>query len=187
MQHKFSPSTGRTLSDTETFATLESTTLSESTLSVEDSLARTLATLEKEQDSTANEADCSLNLCESLARWDQESLSWKTSQRCLLGGWIEYSGRWPRSGLMRNGIAYRLRPLVLISEATACLSLPVVPRPVACDGKGSGRVREERGANNNLRDWWNKKYGFVYPPVRFSEYLMGFPIGYTELEDSATQ
>ena len=135
----------------------------------------------------ANDQDCFTNLPASLARWDQESLSWRTSQRCLLEGWERFSERWPRSGTMRNGIAYRLDTLAPISGVTECLSLPVVPSPVACDGKGSGRVREERGANNNLRDWWNMKHGFVYPPVRCSEYLMGFPSGWTDLEDSATR
>lgn len=86
-----------------------------------------------------------------------------------------------------NGIAYRLPTLAPISGAKEFLSLPVVPSPVACDGKGSGRVRVERGENNNLRDWWNAKYNFVYPPARCSEYLMGFPIGWTDLEDSETQ
>jgi hypothetical protein len=83
---------------------------------------------------------------------------------------------------MQNGIVYQREPAVPISAVTGCLSSPVVPSPVACDGKGSGRIRIERGANNNLRDWWNMNYRFVYPPVRISEYLMGFPIGYTDFE-----
>jgi hypothetical protein len=89
--------------------------------------------------------------------------------------------------MMRNGIVYQRRPLVLISEATEFSSLPIIPRPVACDGKGSGRIRHERLQSMNLRDWWNVNYSFVYPPVRVSEYLMGFPLGWTDLEDSETQ
>jgi len=135
----------------------------------------------------ASEADCSLRPFAWFANCNRDSLSWRTWQRCLLEDWIEFSGRWPRSGLMQNGIAYQVDSLAPISGVIECLSSPVVPSPVACDGKGSGRVREERGANNNLRDWWNMKHGFVYPPVRCSEYLMGFPIGWTDCEESGTQ
>lgn len=55
---------------------------------------------------------CFTRRCESLANWDQESLSWKTSQLSLLEDYQTFSGRWPRSGLMRNGTAYQLPPLV---------------------------------------------------------------------------
>jgi len=39
----------------------------------------------------------------SFASYDQESSSWRTCQRSLLGGWIPYSGRWPLSGMLRGG------------------------------------------------------------------------------------
>ena len=134
-----------------------------------------------------SEADCSLKPFAWFENCNREQLCWRTWQRCLLEGWIEYSGRWPRSGTMQNGIAYRLPTLVRISDAIEFSSSPWVPCPVACDGKGSGRIRLERGANNNLRDWWNINYNFAYPPVAASEYLMGFPLGWTDLEDSETQ
>jgi len=121
----------------------------------------------------------------ALAYYDPATSSLKTCQGSLLPDSETCSVVWPRAGMMRNGIIFRLDSSVPISEATECLSLPIVPRPVACDGKGSGRIRIERGANNNLRDWWNMNYRFVYPPVRVSEYLMGFHIGYTALEPSA--
>ena len=117
--------------------------------------------------------------------------SWvKMYQGCsqlLLDGSLEgYCETWPRAGTMRNGTAYRRARLVLTSEVIACMSSPVVPRPVACDGKGSGRIRHERLQNMNLRDWWNVNCRFVYPPARTTEYLMGFPLGWTDLKDSAT-
>ena len=41
-----------------------------------------------------------------------QSLSyWRTWQRSFLEDWTEFAGRWPRSGVMRNGIAYRLPTL----------------------------------------------------------------------------
>ena len=135
----------------------------------------------------ASDQDFGLSLRGWFAKWDQESLSWRTSQRCLLEDWAKFSERWPRSGSMRSGTVYRLVTLAPISDVTEFLSSPIVPSPVACDGKGSGRIREERGANNNLRDYFNAKFNFVYPPVRCVEYLMGFPIGWTDLGDLETQ
>ena len=177
------PSIGQACGDTTTSERGQPQTPNESTLLPADSHARTSVMLERVQAWAESEADYFLSLSESFAKWDQDSLSWKTSQRCLLEDWETFLGRWPRSGTMRNGIAYRLRPLVPISGVTECLSLPIVPTPVACDFKGSGRIRIERGANSNLRDWWNMNYRFVYPPARHSEYLMGFPIGWTDLGD----
>jgi len=74
--------------------------------------ARTLATPDAGPVLAVNEAVYSTKLCESYAYWNQDTLCWKTWQRCLLEGWTLYSGRWPRSGTMRNGIVYRLPPLV---------------------------------------------------------------------------
>ena len=58
-----------------------------------------------------SEADCSMSLPESFARWHQDTLSWRTSQRCLLEGWEMFLGPWPRSGMTASGTAYRLPTL----------------------------------------------------------------------------
>lgn len=158
-----------------------------STSSLEVSHARTLATPDCEQESEASEAASSGISCEWFAKLSHDMSYWRTWQRCLFGEWERFCGSWPRAGTMQNGTVYRRRPLVLISEATAFSSSPTVPRPVACDGKGSGRIRHERLQGMNLRDWWNVNYRFVYPPVRISEYLMGFPVGWTDLGESETQ
>ena len=54
-----------------------------------------------------------------LANYDPRSSSWKTSQHSLAGGLTAFSETWPRSGTMRNGIAYQLAPLVRLTDATA--------------------------------------------------------------------
>ena len=130
-------------------------------------------------------AGCGQSLYGSYAYYDRSMSCWKTCQGSLLPDSKTSLETWPRAGMMRNGIVYQRASLAHTLDVTGFSSLPAVPCPVACDGKGSGRVRIERGANNNLRDWWNMNYRFVYQPVRCSEYLMGFPIGYTDLEDSA--
>ena len=55
----------------------------------------------------------------SLASFDPDTLSWRTSQRCLLEGWVRFSGRWPRSGMTRSGTLSQLRPLVRRTGGTA--------------------------------------------------------------------
>lgn len=140
---------------------------------------------------------------ESFAKWDPRTSSWKTSRLFAAPnrkaakrqgrGFLthptsgEFLATWPRAGFMLSGIVFQRRPLVPISLAIACGSRPRVPRPVACDGKGSGRVRHERSQGMNLRDWWNANYRFVYPPARVTEYLMGFPIAWTDLEPLETR
>jgi len=56
---------------------------------------------------------------EPFAWYDHASRSWRTWQLCLTGEWERYSGAWPRSGMTRNGIAYRLPPLVPLTGETA--------------------------------------------------------------------
>jgi hypothetical protein len=66
---------------------------------------------------------------ELLARFDPDTSSWRTSQLCLDGAFHEFSETWPRSGLMRNGTAYQLPPLVRLTEGTesGLWPTPVVP------------------------------------------------------------
>ena len=66
----------------------------------------------------AKNQDCSTKSFAWLDVSDQKRLCWKTSQRCLLEEWATYSESWPRSGLMQNGTAYRLPPLVRRISAT---------------------------------------------------------------------
>jgi len=53
----------------------------------------------------------------SLANFDPDSSSWRTSQLCLGGEWETYSEAWPRSGMTRSGIAYRLAPSAPLTAA----------------------------------------------------------------------
>ena len=82
---------------------------------------------------------------EPLAWYDPKSSSWKTFQRCFLetaeGGFSAWRGTWPRSGMISNGIAYRLPTLALPTGATASGSLPT---PRSCSGlRSSGMNRTE--------------------------------------------
>ena len=60
----------------------------------------------------------------SLANYDPDTSSWRTSQLSLLGGFGEFSETWPRSGMTRNGTAYQLPPLAPLTRGTASGLLP---------------------------------------------------------------
>src|SRR3990167_8195765 len=78
--------------------------------------ARILALPESKQESPENDRDSGQSSPVLLAKYDHDSQSWKTSQTCLQEngelGLDEYSETWPRSGIMQNGIASQLPPLV---------------------------------------------------------------------------
>jgi len=61
---------------------------------------------------------------ESLASWDRASLSWRTSQLCLLEGSTQYSERWPTSGTMRNGQLYARPTWVPRTDVSGSSSWP---------------------------------------------------------------
>ncbi len=53
-----------------------------------------------------SEVDSGMSTPVSLAKYDPDSQSWRTSGLSLFGGSIPYSGALPRSGTMRNGRIY---------------------------------------------------------------------------------
>lgn len=160
---------------------------------------------------------------ESLGRFDPDSSSWKTSQRCLLGGWETYSETWPRSGLMRSGTAYRLPPLVPLTSGIAsglwptpdasvmqdgekpetwlarrerikaqkrngngmgmplAMAVQLWPTPTTVSGHNVGRLDEWGGARSRQLISHlpkSERSGRLSP--HFPEWLMGYPIGYTD-------
>ena len=155
------------------------------TLFAEDFPARTSALPEKVRVFQERVLGSGETMRASLASYDPLTSSWKTSQRSFLEGWETFSETWPRSGMMRSGIAFQRPPLAPSITGTGFGS-PLIPTPTACDHKGSGRLRLERGANNNLRDWFKIKFNFLYPPVACVAYLMGFPTGWASLKPTAT-
>ncbi len=104
-----------------------------SILYAEGSPARTSAKPEPKKASMGNDPVCGLSLPGSFASFDRDTSSWKTSQRSLFGDWIEYSGTWPRSGMMRSGIVFPLRPSAPLTAAIGYLSWRT---PLARDWKG---------------------------------------------------
>lgn len=83
-------------------------------------------------------ADYGQRLPDLLASYAPATQSWRTSQRCLVetqgDGLAEFSETWPRSGMTRNGTAYRLPNLArTITEIGSGL----LPTPTAGDHKST--------------------------------------------------
>lgn len=126
------------------------------------------------------EVGCGQSTQESLAHYDQDTSSWRTSQLCLEGGSIEFSGTWPSSGMIRNGKLYS-RPTLgcLIVENESAL-LPTPTRSFGVNARGwglsqTGRRRYSEQVESNAR-----QFGYR-PPINLLEWMMGFPENYTDL------
>lgn len=81
------------------------------TSSVADSLVKTYLAQGKEQESKESEADCGLNLQESLAKYDPATHLWRTRQCSLFEGLGECLETFPKSGMMQGGVLWELTML----------------------------------------------------------------------------
>ena len=137
----------------------------------------------KRVESKDSAADYGPNTQDLLAVFDRNSSSWKTSQPCLVEGLTVYSGTWPRSGMMRSGTAYRLPTLARPITGTAS---GLLPTPSGVNGGKNhtvGRLNEWGGNSNPFRGTEIGKKRCA----SFEEWMMGFPIGWTELTPSEMQ
>jgi len=153
---KCSPSTGQVSPATTTCEVLPLTGSHQMELlpmsSVAASPARTSVPQESAPASTEIEAAYGLKSPDLLASYDPDTSSWRTSQRCLVTGWEEFSETWPRSGMTRNGTAYQLQPLAPLTDATAFGSWPT-PHGFSKDGKSNGPSGNELGRAVNRSLW----------------------------------
>ncbi len=229
----------------------------ESTSSQEDSPAKTSAMLERELASRGVVLHSGRITAKRLGYYDQESHSLRTYQRSLIEDLTLSLQTLPRSGMMRNGIVYRLPRLVRLTAGKESLLLPTL---IASDaivfknskgnekykqtGSGIWRRYHVKGYNSSLNlsrmaamKMWptpissekqQSNHGFpqlskavkMYPTCTvcdanhrgkntnyaklaeksrlagevggqlnpdWTEWLMGFPIGFTELSVSETQ
>ena len=142
----------------------------------------------------------------SFAKFDRRSRSWKTYQLSLLTHILEiFSEIWPRAGMLDHGTVSQRPPSAPIIEETGYGFFPtpraqergsyqrdrgvkgkerptltglvkMFPTPCAQMGKGPGHGPKKQGSPN-LQTVIG---GSLNPP--FVEWLMGFPIGWTDLK-----
>lgn len=169
---------------------------------------------ENELESPESEADYGLSIPVSLAYYDHATSSWKTYGLLWEEDYPESSETWPATGMMRNGKLYQRPRLVPRISESDCLLWPTPtagdsirgatiysggnpsllqavremwPTPTVCGlhnrkglSKSSGdglstaaKAGEDTANTGSLNPEW-------------VGWLMGFPLGYTNCEDSAT-
>jgi len=217
-----SPSTGQASRSTRMSASSPPTASEQMALplmsSVEGSPARTSALPDPGSALKANAAAYGRNTPVSFAKFDRATSSWRTFQHCLIEGLTEFSGTWPRSGSMQNGIAFQLPPLAQITSeidsgllpthtagghtrnrsasANAKIRYTLVgmarhgkwPTPTAVTDTGGAALCKwgGAGARAKLRRMVSPEElnGALNPT--WVEWLMGFPLGWTDCGASAT-
>lgn len=151
------------------------------------SVAQALALVWLESDLASGD-----NTRDSLARYDHASSSWKTSQLSLITESEPFSETWPASGTMLNGLLFRRAPWVLHTCDSEC---SLWPTPTASmDGRGFGIPLHTNTGRYKLSTVLRvhalvKEHGWRIHP-NFTEALMDFPMGWTEiapLETAFTQ
>lgn len=145
------------------------------TLSRVGSLVRTSRVLGTALGSQEKRVGCGRKWPESLARFDQDSCSWKTSQTYLFEDSGPSLGIFPAWGSMRNGECWaRIRWELGIVARGPGLLLPTLI------GSDSKQVAQHHGQNLSLTGVLG---GRVNPT--WGEWHMGFPIGWTDCESLA--
>lgn len=90
---------------------------------------------------------CGMTLSESFAKLDRNSSSWKTCQVSLTGEFVTFSGRWPRSGSMLNGVVSKHPMLAQTIGEIESSFTPIVPKegvsfptPCVADSGSNGKT-----------------------------------------------
>ena len=182
------------------------------TASMRDSLARILALPENKQAWALRRAVAStVKSYASLAWFDQDSCTWKTSQPSLLTGLQPFSQTLPISGMLANGRLYELPIVGRDTSATVGGYLPdgvnFFHTPVASSsdgGSNSRRALKKRQmsmlptptAHDAKKGAYPSEYNRNTPGIAvmlggkpsptFQEWQMGWPINHTALKASET-
>ena len=150
--------------------------------SPEVSPAKTYPLLGEAMASKEREADYGPRWRASLASYDPETCSWKTSQRCFIEGWAEFSETWPRSGMTVNGIAYRLPPLVRLTDATG---FGLLPTPRRSGQPRAWKAYKRDNYQGNLEEYLGEVGYLGWITRKFVEWMMGYPLTWTDTKASA--
>ena len=138
-----------------------------------------------------NDQECGEKWLGSFTKYDPSSCSWKTHQCSLLGDLDEFLETWPQWGLMRDGECWEQQTLVQTIKGTesGLLENKKYPTPGASDAirgtsanwkpiRPSGQPAQYP-LNQALRDITGMT---GRPNPMFVEWLMGWPIRWTDLK-----
>ena len=154
---------------------------------LEDFHAKICQQREQEQDLTGQDQDSGEKWRGWLARYDQDSCSWKTAQCSLITDSDECLETYPTSGLMRDGLLWEQTKLAHNTTAT---EYGLLPTPTARDFNGHTITKKRpKGFNKVLPNVFKLEFqlqGQCYPHPTFSEGLMLWPVGWTDLKPLET-
>ena len=163
-----------------------------STVSAEASPAKTSQQQAKERASTEREAAYGASSRVLLAKYDRDTRSWKTPQCSLFEDSGECLETFPKSGIMRGGVLWELTMWAHPTVASES-GFWRIPTPLASDGskqQANSKVRHLRNSKFGARIrsvpyWILKNYNMRCTP-KMSEWLMGYPISWTDSAPLAT-
>jgi len=139
---------------------------------------KTFQSLEKERDSTGNAPASGERWQESFAKYDPVSRSWKTRQRSLDGGLVEFSETWPKWGMAVDGESWgqvNAGPGIIESE------YGFLPTPTRSDYHGY-KCRDKGKRNIRLNHYlFLEGREDLSHSATFREWMMAWPIGWTAL------
>jgi hypothetical protein len=146
-----------------------------------DSPVRTYRQQEKGPDSTGNDLDCGPKWPGSLAKCSPPMSGWKTRQCSLFGGLTEFSGTWPRWGMMRGGELLELATPVLITDVSDVSSWPTPCRIDEDFCRMTVLSSQRHGHQPHVTTELIRLHGRRFPLPSFGEALMGLPNGWTRV------
>ena len=143
---------------------------------------------QQELESTESEAGCGLNLRGSFAKLSQTGCLWKTHQTSFIEGLDEFCQTWPSWGLMRDGECWERITLDFPMSATVSGLLPTPTKSWGRRGPGlSNNMNNLRMSLKSTKASLSivKACGWRWP-ASFLEWMMGWPISWTELKPLET-
>jgi hypothetical protein len=118
-----------------------------------------------------------------LAKYDQDSCSWKTAQCSLITDLEESLATYPKSGMTVDGLLWEQTRL---ERNTTETEYGLLPTPTARDFNGHTITKKRpKGFNKVLPNVFKLEFqlhGQCYPHPTFSEGLMLWPAGWTDLK-----
>lgn len=161
------------------------------TLFREASRAKTSALPAEATDSTESAAASGWKWPGSFAKWDRASCTWRTRQCSLIEDSTEFSGTWPRWGVLRDGECSELTTLAPPSTESES---GYWQTPTTRDGKGQSglgnRIKRGKPGKPHVANLCDQIVDIGRPDlvrcIEFRYRLMAWPIGWTGCEPLAT-
>ena len=149
-------------------------------------LAKTLVPPARALESPASSQDCGVKWRELSVKFDRNTSSWKTV-RCLLSEDLPWSlVTLPKWGMMRAG---ELWERAMSALHTAEIALGSLATPTARDWKDCGTKAAPPSRPKHSQQTLGQQLGVkvgLAPQPAFAEWMMGWPIGWTDLKPLAT-